>query len=243
MASGSSLQHLKSAYASMAQATGSALTRLHILGEEPPPIDKRVKHWAYSLTRVHNSLAIAELDVPWWTYRAIDAVSDWLRVHPRPIRAFEYGSGASTFWLARRVDEVHSVEHHGEFGKMMAKELSSLANVSFRIVEPTKSTNPLTPSGKEAHGGLDFTDYVRAIDAVEGKFDLVVVDGRARQACLQAALPRLNFGGIVVYDNSARRRYRSAIETSGLFERKFRGLTPTLPYPDQTSVLYKPAES
>jgi hypothetical protein len=235
---GSNLQRAKRAYATTAQAAGKALTRLHVLGDEPPALDHRARHWAYSLTRVHNSLAIAELDVPWWTYDAIDAVSDWLRVHARPLRAFEYGSGASTFWLAKRFDEVHSVEHHKGFGDMMATELAPLGNVEFRIVEPSTTSTPRVPSGKEDHAGLDFYDYVHAIDAVPGEFDLVVVDGRAREACLAAAEPRLAPGGVVVYDNSARRRYRPAIEGSGLFERKFRGLTPTLPYPEQTSVLF-----
>lgn len=239
MPSGSNLQRAKRAYASVAQTAGTALTRLHVLGAEPPALDSRARHWAFSLTRVHDSLAIAELDVPWWTYHAIDAVSDWLRVHERPLRAFEYGSGASTFWLARRFDEVHSVEHHQGFGEMMATELAGLDNVEFRIVPPAQSGSPRVASGKEDHAGLDFYDYVHAIDAVDGEFDLVVIDGRARQACLAAAEPRLKPGGVVVYDNSARRRYRPAIERSGLFERKFRGLTPTLPYPEQTSVLFK----
>ena len=37
-----------------------------------------------------------------------------------------------------------------------------------------------------------------------------------------------------------RQRYRVAIAGSGLRERVFRGLTPTLPYPEQTSVLTRP---
>jgi len=47
--------------------------------------------------------------------------------------------------------------------------------------------------------------------------------------------------GVIVFDNSARRRYREAIEGCGLVEKKFRGLVPTLPYPDQTSVLCRPS--
>lgn len=239
MTSGSAFLTAKRVYASAAQKVGSALTAAHILGSEVPPLNHRVRHWAFSLTRVHDSLAIAELDVPWWTYDAIDAVSDWLRVKPGPLRAFEYGSGASTLWLARRFDEVHSVENHAGFGAMMLEALASEKNVELRIVEATESANPRVPSGKEGTAGLDYHDYVRSIDEVPGDFDLVVVDGRAREACLTAALPRLAPGAIVVYDNSARKRYRQVIQECGLFERKYRGLTPTLPYPDQTSVLFK----
>ena len=238
--SSSPLQSLKRAYVSGAQGSGRLLTRLHILDDEPPGLDQRWRHWSYSLTKVHDSLAIARLDVPWWTYRAIDAVSLWLEAREQPARVFEYGSGASTFWLARRTAEVHSVEHHREFGEMMATAVRGQANVHLRIVEPEKSSAPRIGSAKEGHQGLDFAAYVAAIEEVPGAFDLVVVDGRAREACLAAAVDRLGPGGIVVFDNSKRRRYRPAITGSGLTERQFRGLTPTLPYPDQTSVLYGP---
>ena len=53
-----------------------------------------LRHW------VHDPLALAELGVPWWTYRAIDIVDAWLTAHVSPVRVFEYGSGASTIWLA-----------------------------------------------------------------------------------------------------------------------------------------------
>jgi predicted O-methyltransferase YrrM len=237
MNKGDALTKAKNAYATSARQAGKALSRIGLIGDEPPPRDRRVKHWAYSLTRAYDSLAIAELDVPWWTYKAIDVVELWLESRPRPIQVFEYGSGASTLWLSRRVDEVHSVEHHRGFAEHIAPTLNQHANIDFLIVEPTKSDNPRVPSAKEGHAGLDFADYVATIEKVGGKFDLIVIDGRAREACLTAALPHLAAGGRIVFDNTRRRRYREAIAASGVQEQVLRGLTPTLPYPDQTSVL------
>ena len=60
-----------------------------------PPVEQRWRHWAHSLTKVYDSLAMAKLDVPWWTYDAITAVDAWLSERERPIRIYEYGSGAS----------------------------------------------------------------------------------------------------------------------------------------------------
>jgi predicted O-methyltransferase YrrM len=99
---------------------------------------------------------------------------------------------------------------------------------------------PAVPSAKSGYAGLDFSDYVAAIKHVPGTFDLVVIDGRAREACLGAALPRLAPGGVIVYDNTRRARYRRAIAAAGVTEHHFRGLTPALPYPDQTSLLLCP---
>lgn len=237
MASVSPLGTLKRGYAAVAQGGGRVARRVGLLGDSPPPLGHRVRHWFYSLTSVHDSLAIAAMDVPWWSYAAIDAVEAWISQRTRPIRVYEYGSGASTFWLSRRADRVDSVEHHRGFGEMMARELAELDNVTLRIIEPVASEHPVIGSAKEGYGGQDFSDYVASINGVDGEFDLVVVDGRARESCLAAALPRLAPDGLVVFDNSRRRRYQRAIESSPVTEERYLGLTPTLPYPDQTSLL------
>lgn len=227
----------KRAYAAGARRLGRGLRALRLQGDEPPPRSRRWRHWCYSLTRAHDSLAIAALDVPWWTYDAIDEVETWLTARSRPVRVFEWGSGASTIWLARRADEVHSVEHHRGFGEHLEPSLTPYPNIRFRIVEPVATTTPTVPSAKEGNGGLDFADYVRAIDAVDGAFDLIVIDGRAREACLGPAIERLADDGIIVFDNTRRRRYREAIGSAPVVARRFAGLTPTLPYPDETSIL------
>ena len=183
-AGGSALLKVKGLYAAGARGTGAALTRAGVLSERPPARDRRTRHWLYSLTRAYDSLAIAQLDVPWWTYRAIDVVEAYLSgltARGQRTRVFEYGSGASTLWLAERADEVHSVEHHAEFG-------------DFRIVPPVPSASPSIGSQKEGNAGLDFSDYVGAIDELPGDFSLIVIDGRAREACLERAAKRLEPG-------------------------------------------------
>lgn len=234
-----SLPAIKSVYADGVRGVRRTLDR-HGLDVQPPPLERRWRHWAHSLTLVHDSLALAELDVPWWTYRAIAVVEEWLASRPEPPRVFEYGSGASTVWLARRAGRVDSVEHDAEFARHMDPAVSSHPNASVRVVEPVPRAHPDARSGKHGYEGLDFADYVRAIDEVRGPFDLVVVDGRAREACLAAAAARLARDGVIVFDNSRRRRYREAITRSGLDERVYGGLTPTLPYPEQTSLLSRP---
>jgi hypothetical protein len=226
----------KRAYAAAAHGAGSLLTSVGMMSREAPPRSRRIRHWLYSLTRVHDSIAMIDLDVPWWSYDAIDATEAWLRGR-HSAAVFEYGAGASTVWLARRSASVHSVEHDVDFAAMMARVLVEVPNAEVMVREPEASSAPVVHSAKEGYSGLDFTSYVDAIDEVQGVFDLVVIDGRAREACLEKAILRLAPDGLVVFDNSRRRRYRTAIEQSGLSERRLRGLTPTLPYPDQTSLL------
>ena len=228
---------VKSVYASGARALGRGATSLHLLPRKPPHRDDRIKHWLFSLSKVHDAVQIADIGVPWWTYRAIDVIDAWMAGRQEPIRVFEYGSGASTLWLADRAEEVISVEHHAGFAEVMSPILASRSNVKFLVVEPRVSADPAIGSQKPGHVRMDFTDYVETIEEVGGEFDLVVIDGRAREACLQQSIRHLAPNGLIVYDNSRRKRYARAIAASPMVERRFRGLTPTLPYPDQTSVL------
>ncbi len=242
--SGQLAYRVKSAYAAGMRSAGRGLVGLGVIPADPPAITHRTQHWVRSLFDVHDSLAIAKLGVPWWTYSAIEKVDALLAVRRAagdPIRAFEYGSGASTLWLAQRCDEVITVEHHRGFAEHIRPELMRHPNIRLEIVEPVPSAHPVVPSSKSGSRGLDFADYVSTIDRVGGRFDLVVVDGRARPACLAAAVPHLAPDGFVVFDNTRRRRYRAGIAGSGLVELRLAGLTPTLPYPDQTSLLARPA--
>jgi hypothetical protein len=229
----------KHTYVDVARHSGRVLEATRVLPAEPPGREQRVRHWLQSLPHIYDSAALTRIDVPWWTYRAIDVVDTWLAARPAPARVFEFGTGASTVWLAQRTGELHSVEHDVEFAASFEPHLRELANVELHVVPPVKSSAPETPSYVEAWTGHDFTSYVTTVEEVGGEFDLIVIDGRARPASLQRAMPRLAPGGIIVFDNSRRRRYRASIEASTLHEQALRGLTPTLPYPEQTSLLYR----
>jgi len=230
---------VKAGYATAARKTGDGLTRMHLLPSSPPPRAKRGRHWAYSLFHPFDPLALVEMDVPWWTYRAIDVVDQWLAARPTRAHVFEYGSGASTVWLARRAAHVTTVEHDVGFAAQIGPTLASHSNVTALAVGPVMSGDPVIGSQKEGYAGLDFSAYVASIEVVEEPLDLVVIDGRAREACLHAALPRLADDGIIVFDNTGRRRYRDAMAAENVDVERLRGLTPTLPYPDETSILRK----
>jgi predicted O-methyltransferase YrrM len=94
-------------------------------------------------------------------------------------------------------------------------------------------------SRKKGFAGQDFSAYVAAIDSVTGSFDVIVIDGRAREACLAAAVGRLAPGGVIVFDNVERRRYRKAIASLGstiAVDARW-GRTACLPYPTRTALI------
>lgn len=198
--------------------------------------------WVRSWLAIYDLDDMLALDVPWWTFASADAVEELL--HERPgARVLEWGSGASTIWLARRAGSVVSVEHDPGWAERTRAALGArdLRNVDLRVAEPCPASGGVgsVRSAKRGFEGLDFTAYVGAIDDVDGDFDLVVIDGRAREACLVRAVDRLADGGVIVFDNVDRVRYRDAIEALGsrLRVRWTSGRTPALPYPTRTALI------
>lgn len=235
-------RNMKSVYVALAHGAGRVGSAVGFL----PWLDRHAQtsrraHWARSLFAIHDVDSLVALDVPWWTYAAIDRVDAFLASRPQA-RVFEYGSGASTVWLARRSGVVTSVEHVPGWHARVQDLLSSLdlqATVTLRLVEPDTipPSDPLYRSQKPGEVGMTFSNYASAIEDDGGLFDLIVVDGRARPACLHHAVQHLSPGGMIVFDNSNRPRYQKGIEGSGLSAQRLRGLTPSLPYPDETTLL------
>lgn len=113
-------------------------------------------------------------------------------------------------------------------------------NAEVQLVAPSVISPGVDPirSAKAGFAGLDFTKYASAIKGAGG-FDVIVIDGRAREACLPRALEHLTPGGMIVFDNVERARYRRAIDCQEAPLRVMwtRGLTPCLPYPTRTALI------
>jgi hypothetical protein len=231
----------RSAYVFVARRVRSAADRLTLLDRLNSADSGPVRHLR-TLLAIHDLDDLVSLDLPWWVYGAAERVDRFLADRDGKAKVFEYGSGASTIWLARRAGEIHSVEHHAGFADLMAGKVADLPHVSLRHVAARQVTTgtPATPSRRHGHRGLDFTDYVRAIEAVDGQFDVIVIDGRAREECLRRSVSRLAPDGLLVFDNCNRPRYQQALRSSGLVVERLRGAAPCLPYPSETALLSRP---
>jgi predicted O-methyltransferase YrrM len=230
---------LKSAYATALRGIAVPLRTLGILPRfERAPHDS-FAFWLGSQFAIHDAAALARLDVPWWTFPAIDAVERWIRARNGNVRVFEYGSGASTVWLARRATHVVSVEHDIGFAKI-ASPMLALPNVELRVIEPVHvSGTPRTGSGRSGYKDCDFSAYVDTIANDAARYDLIIIDGRARDACLRRAWDYLDAEGLIVFDNSSRRRYQAALQAIEGRMTRYRGWAPALPYPSETTLIEK----
>lgn len=226
-------------YVKAVHGIGAALNRIGVLKWMEKHQDKRVFHWVRSLFAIYDIDQMIALDVPWWTYRAIDQVDAFLTRRPAA-KVFEFGSGASTVWLARRAGTVHSVEHDQPWFELMQSRIADYPGITLVHVpaDLTLGDDTLFHSEKEGYAGVSFEAYAKAIKRTDERYDVIVIDGRARPACLSMASDCLTDGGIIVFDNTKRYRYDRAIVKSGLSVTALPGITPSLPYSDKTTLLH-----
>jgi len=145
---------------------------------------------------VLNGSTPLDLEIPWFSYAAIDFLETFLKKH---MTVFEYGSGGSTVFFARRVKRVLSVEDSASWHELVTERLQvkNLTNASLR----------LCPFDFKAAEGFEESDYFNAIP--EEQFDVIVVDGMeewtlVRPTCFAKAEKHIKKGGIIIVDDSWR---------------------------------------
>ncbi|MEW6400634.1 MAG: hypothetical protein AB1649_02480 [Chloroflexota bacterium] len=146
---------------------------------------------------------------PWLVFEAIDFLKS-LPLESR--RVFEYGSGGSTlFWLSRKMKCV-SIEHDPEWYESVRSRLARSMEIDYRLVQP-EGPNPegefdisdptLYLSGDVAFQRYSFKNYAKQIDEFPpGYFDVILVDGRARPACIMHSATRVKMNGLLILDNA-----------------------------------------
>ena len=158
--------------------------------------------------------------VPWFSYASIFFLNGRTQPH---WRVFEYGSGGSTMWWAKRVKQVISVEHHEGWYKRVASQMPSNVTLVHRELEEDGA-------------------YARESTQHDSTFHVIVVDGRDRVNCAKHALDALSDDGVIVWDNSYRDSYNAGYQMlldKGFKRLDFRSSVPVGLAKGQTSIFYR----
>lgn len=149
--------------------------------------------------------------VPWYTWDCVHWLEEWLQPW---MAVWEWGSGSSTLFFAQRVAEVWSVEHDPACAEKLQgylEEFGLAEKTHLLTVPPEGGWLPDFESRDDAYLNThNFRNYAQAIQA-HGVFDLVAVDGRARNACLHEGWPHVKKGGAILLDNVERQYYISGV--------------------------------
>src|SRR5213075_1346542 len=93
-----------------------------------------------------------DLEVPWFSYAAIDFLEKFLRPD---MTVCEYGSGGSTIFFAQRVKSVFSIEDNAQWFELVSRRLEKdgIKNVTVHLC-PFDFKNPV---------GFEASSYLNAI--------------------------------------------------------------------------------
>lgn len=179
-----------------------------------------VKKGWYNSYRSKKSIDANKKSIPWVTYPFIAFLEKRLN---KQLNVFEYGSGDSTLWYADRVQSIDAVEHHFEW---------------YQYVSSKKKTNM-----EVKHVPLDYNGkYAKAVLLSGKRYDVVIVDGRDRNQCMEEACKALSPSGVIVLDNSERQKYQRGciyLKEQGFKQLEFEGMSPVSTDVNVTSLFYK----
>lgn len=126
--------------------------------------------------------------IPWLTYSAIYFLEPRLS---KKLTVFEYGSGNSTKWWAKRVGKIISVEYDKAWLEKIRPALPKNAEIIYQELN---------------------AKYPKTILNQKGKFDLVVIDGRERVESALNSVTKLGPKGVIIWDNTDRERYQAGVK-------------------------------
>ncbi len=134
-------------------------------------------------------------DAPWLTPSAVLFLESYLK--PADV-GFEWGSGRSTVWFARRLGKLVSVEDRRQWyatvtGRLAKSQLSHRVDYQYIPCECQERDEPVEHP---------YASAARAM--ADGSLDFALVDGNIRAACMRAILPKIKPGGLLILDNAER---------------------------------------
>jgi hypothetical protein len=167
--------------------------------------------------------------IPFIPFRA----QEWLNRFLKPdMRVFEYGSGGSTIFIAKRVKSLVSIEHDKKWYQYINEILAKNAvkNCKYFLMEPEYGDSKFRSSYTTFNQLLykPFKQYITQIDRYpDASFDLVSIDGKARNFCVKRALRKVRKGGLILLDDSNYKIFRPTVDLMSRYPKlEFYGLCP-----------------
>jgi hypothetical protein len=211
-----------------------------------------IKSWRYFskwISSFRPGLSLLCEGKPWIPFAAATWLEHYLQFN---MKVFEYGSGGSTIFLSERVGQVYSVEHDKDWHALVSKALAQrgITNCSYQLHEPKPIVGAFSAVDNsqvprfiydDYYPGTTVDEYVGASDAYpDHTFDLVLVDGRVRTACIEHAISKIRPGGYLMLDNSNNDDVAEIVyKLRPHPHTEFRGIAPGWPPARWTNTVWK----
>lgn len=140
-----------------------------------------------------------------WMKRREQLLLQELMGNLRPQSCLEWGAGFSTLEYPRMLAQGAtwmSIEHDERWAELIRNRNT---NPAVDVIYVPANHYPWTDEHNDGTGS-DLADYIEYLTA-HAPFDFVLIDGRARNACMQRAVDLVSAGGVVVLHDANRIRY------------------------------------
>lgn len=145
---------------------------------------------------------------PWMRYKEIIIMKELL-TKLQPKRCLEWGTGYSTLYFPKYLPgnfKWISIEHDEEW-VIKIRELNERSNVQIYHQHPNHF--PWTDKNKDGSYS-DLKEYINFPNKF-GKFDFILIDGRARDECLKKAYDLVEHKGLVILHDANRNYYHGSL--------------------------------
>lgn len=150
----------------------------------------------------------------------IEAFTILLRAINRPIKALEWGTGHSTLYYASRLpfgSSWDSVEHDPAWAEAVQQQITTagLSDIKVHI----RLSDAEYIHGEDDGSFSNFRRYILFPSSFNTRFDLILVDGRARCECMAVGWDLLAPYGVMILHDAARMEYQQALPETCRFVR------------------------
>ena len=191
------------------------------------------KSYLRSILSIYDLPELIDNDLIWINYKSIKFLENFVTKNSYVL---EYGSGASTFWFAKRCKYLTSIEHDKAYYQEIKNILEKKKiKCDYYFCEPE---NFLNDYKSQRIKNVSFKKYVLKPNLINKKFDIIFIDGRSRIKCLINSLDLIKKNGVIIFDNSNRKEYKKAIHNFPLKRKTFAGLCQTLQYISKTTFFF-----
>lgn len=176
--------------------------------------------------------------LPWMTYPFIEFITKTLQPNHR---IFEFGSGSSTLFFAKKVEKVIALESDKKWHEIMRRKLSeaNVKNVELILMEDALENSEYENFVKN-HTKQKTEDSIKNLseqeasdsfigDLASQKFDFIIIDSLKRFACAQNSIAALKPDGAIILDDSERPNYKKIFDffdNRGFKKQDFFGIAP-----------------
>lgn len=125
----------------------------------------------------------------------------------------EWGSGGSTLEFSKLVNQYYSVEHNLDWFNQINPQSPPNTKVYYR---PSTKLPTTYHQSEYVH----YKSYIDIVDMINKKFDVVLIDGRARRLCAYKIMSYLKENSIVIiHDWCTRPPYKCVLDYYDLIEK------------------------